>query len=121
VHSQTSAKASNNVDINQSLLTTTSTDTFFRFLPLEIVGGATGVDTSCGSMPSDDGRCVCLETVLPMEEIPLDLRLYTPFVLPLASETCGFAKIIEIFSTITTINTEKMGTCYRSRPEQLGE
>ena len=87
--------------INQLLLTTASTSTFFRFLPLKI-GDAmelegSGVEASCGSTSSDGiGRCVGLETIVAMEcdEIPLDLTLPTPFVLPLTfKETGGFAKV----------------------------
>lgn len=40
-----------------------------------------------------------------MDEIPLDLRLCAPFVLPLAfEETEDFPEVIESFSTITIIN-----------------
>jgi hypothetical protein len=37
--------------------------------------GGSCVDASCGPMSSEGGRCVGLETVVPMEcdEIPLDL------------------------------------------------
>lgn len=56
-------------------------------------------DASCGP---DGGRCVGLETEC--DEIPLDLRLRTPFFLPLTfEETGGFAKVIEDFSTIINI------------------
>lgn len=86
--------------INQLLLTTASTSTFFRFLPLKIGEDAmelegSGVDASCGPTSDGGGRCVGLETLVPMEcdEIPLDLRLRIPFVLPLIlEETGGFAK-----------------------------
>lgn len=87
--------------INQLRLTTASTNTFFRFLPLKIGGDAmelegSSVDASCRPTSSDGGgRCVGLETTVAMEcdEIPLDLRLRTPFVLPLTfEETGGFAK-----------------------------
>ena len=84
--------------VNQLLLTAASTSTFFRLLPLKIGGdvmeGSDG-DASCGPTSSDGGRCVDLETIVPMkcDEIPLDLRLCTPFLLPLAfEETVGFAK-----------------------------
>jgi hypothetical protein len=105
VCSQTLAKTSNSVDINQLLLTTASTDTFFRFFPFKIGGGTTegsGVDTSCELTSSDGGRCCCigLETVAPIDEIaiPLDLRLCTPFVLPLTfEETGGLARVIGNF------------------------
>jgi len=101
VSSQTLAKASNSVDINQLLLTTTSTDTFFRFFPFKIGGGTTegsGVDTSCELTSSDGGRCVGLETVVPIDEIPipLDLRLCTPFVLPLTFEETGGLVFTEV-------------------------
>ena len=75
------AKASNYVDINQSLLTTTaSADAFFRFLPLNIGVGETegsGVDTSCGLTSSGGNLCLGLETGVVMEcrVIPLDFRL----------------------------------------------
>ena len=58
-----------------------------------------GVDAPCGPISSDGGRCVGLETIVPIEcdEIPLGLRLRTPFVVPLTfEETGGFAKVIEI-------------------------
>ena len=79
--------------INQLLLTTASVNTFFRFLPLKIWGDAmgfegSGVDASYGLTSSDgDGRCVGLETI-----VPLDLRLRTPFVLPLTFEETGATK-----------------------------
>lgn len=89
--------------INQLLLSTASTSTFFRFLPLKIGEDAmefegSGIDASCGPISSDAGRCVGLETIVPMEcdETPLDLRLCTPFVLPLTfKETGGFSKVRE--------------------------
>lgn len=63
-----------------------------------------GVDASCGPTSLDGGRCVGL---VPMEcdETPLDLRLCTPFVLPLTfKETGGLSKVIEtFFSTIINI------------------
>ena len=60
---------SNKCGINQLLLTTASTNTFFRFLPLKIGGDAmefegSGVDASCGPTSSDGGGgrgCVGLE------------------------------------------------------------
>ena len=103
-------KTSNKCGINQLLLTTASTNTFFRFLPLKIGGDAmefegSGVDAaSCGPTSSNGGgRCVGLEIiVLPMEcdEIPLDLRLLTPFGLPLTFEETGATKSEKFFSTI---------------------
>ena len=59
-----------------------------------------GIDPSCGPTSSDGDRCVGLETIVEMEcdEIPLDLRLRTPFLLPLTfEETGGFAKVIDEF------------------------
>jgi len=107
-------KASYYVDINQSLLTTSSTDIFFRFLPLKIGVGETegsgGVGTSCGLLTSSDGSlCLGLETVVPMEchEIPLGLRLCIPFVLPLTFEgTERFAKVIKKISTTRSIGAK---------------
>ena len=105
---------------HQLLLTIASTSTFFCFLPLKIGG-----DAMEGS--SDGGCCVGLETIVEMEcdEIPLDLRLRTPFLLPLTfEETGGFAKVIDGFSTNHKyIGSKKKNerTCYRGRPEQLGE
>ena len=59
-----------------------------------------GVDPSCGPTSSDGGRCVGLETLVEIEcdEIPLDLRMCTPFLLPLTFEETGvFAKVIDGF------------------------
>jgi hypothetical protein len=91
-------KTSNKCGINQLLLTTAS-NTFFRFLPLKIGGDAmelegSGIDASCGPTSSGGGgRCVGLE-IVPMEcdDIPLDLKLRTPFVLPLTFEETGAIK-----------------------------
>jgi hypothetical protein len=78
--------------INQLLLITASTNTFFRFLPLKIGGelGGSGVDTSFGPTSSDGGgRCVGSMVPIERDEIPLDFRLPTPFVLPLTFEETG--------------------------------
>ena len=51
-----------------------------------------GIDASCGPTSSDGGsRCVGLETI-ECDEIPLDLKLRTPFVLPLTFEETGATK-----------------------------
>ena len=56
---------------------------------LELEGSA--VDASCGPTSSNGGGggrgCVGLETI-----VPLDLRLRTPFVLPLTFEETGATK-----------------------------
>ena len=63
---------------------------------------SSGDDASCRPTSSDGGRCVGLDSIVlkDWDEIPLELRLCTPFLLPLTfEESSGFAKLIEDFST----------------------